>query len=615
MLSLFNRLLWSWRCPVFAFLALLPVTCWSLALQPSAVIGDAQFLGAEQAFHFRLDQVGDGKLQLRGQIADGYYLYRDRIEAVSLDDGKSVALDKPEGERKDDPNFGVVRIYRHEVLLTLIAPVNGDIELTWQGCADAGLCYAPHSQRIQLPAAADGGNAQAHTFDSQSLAQAAWSGGSDIQISDFLQRSSLLVLLPLFLLMGMGMAFSPCVLPMVPIISSIVVGANASRRRSLMLSLAFVLPMALVYAAMGVAAAYLGRGLQALLQRPEVMLAFALVFALLALAMFGFYSLQLPASLRTRLERHSPRGGSLTGSASMGVLSALLVGPCMTAPLAGVLLFISQTGKMLDGGLLLLSLGLGMGVPLMIVGTLSRQLLPRPGAWMEWIKNAFGFGLLAMAVWTAQRGLPPAVGLALWVFWLANLTVALYVGAQGLPARLRIPVHAVAAVLGCWGVLATIGLAAGQPDAFHPLKEILSARRAVAPAQAGPTLAVSTLSALRQQLTVTAGRGQATIVDFSADWCTACQTLEHQVLTDASVIDALRGIQRIEVDVTTTGTAQQELMQAYGVIGPPTFLFFDASGKEQRDLRLVGEFNAAQLGRRLQRLAQHGLSADYQELP
>lgn len=615
MLSLFYRLSRSWGCHVFVFVALLPVTSWSLDFKPSAVTGATPFLGAEQAFRFRLDQGGDGKLQLRGQIADGYYLYRDRIDAVSLVDGKSIALDKPEGERKDDPNFGAVQIYRHEVLLTLTASANGDIELTWQGCADAGLCYAPHTQRIHVPAPADGGTAASNTFDSQSLAQAAWSGGSDIQISDFLQRSSLLVLLPLFLLMGMGMAFSPCVLPMVPILSSIVVGANASRTRSLMLSLAFVLPMALVYAAMGVAAAYLGTGLQAPLQRPEVMLAFALVFALLALAMFGFYTLQLPASVRTRLERHSPRGGSLTGSASMGVLSALLVGPCMTAPLAGVLLFISQTGKMLNGGLLLLSLGLGMGVPLMIVGTLSRQLLPKPGAWMEWIKNAFGFGLLAMAVWMAQRGLPPAAGLALWVFWLANLAVALYVGGQGLPARLRIPVLAAAAVLGCWGVFAAIGLAAGQPDPVHPLQKMFQARRAPAQAHAGQTLAVSTLPTLRQQLTAAVGRGEATIVDFSADWCTSCKTLEHQVLTDASVVDALRGIQRIEADVTIAGPAQQALMQAYDVIGPPTFLFFDASGKERRDLRLVGEFNAAQLRRQLQRLAQHGHSADKKESP
>ncbi|HEY0885111.1 MAG TPA: protein-disulfide reductase DsbD, partial [Ramlibacter sp.] len=386
------------------------------------------------------------------------------------------------------------------------------------------------------------------------------------------------------------------VLPMVPIVSSMVAGSRAGPRRAFVLTLAFVLPMALVYAGLGVAAALAGAGLQALLQNQWAILAFAGVFVALALPMFGFYELQLPAAVRDRLSRAAPQGGSVVGAAGMGTLSALLVSPCMTAPLAGTLLYIAQSGNVVQGGVLLLAMGLGMGVPLLVIGTLGARFLPRPGAWMDRVKAGFGFVLLAMAVWLAARVLPPPATLLLWGAWLGTLAMALWQPAAHGSAGGRLALRSAAMLLGLWGGAMVVGAAAGGADPLRPLGLLV---RGPAQAQAEAAAAIfETISdprVLKARLDAARAAGQPALVEFSAEWCTSCKTIEREVFGDPRVREALGGVVLLRADVTASDAAQRALMREHQVMGPPTVMLFDAQGRERRAQRLVGEFPASEL--------------------
>ena len=585
----------------------------AFALGQGAAHAETAFLTAEEAFVLTVNESAGSadQVALNWAIAPGYYLYRDRIDVTSQPPGALVQLDRPPGEQKNDPNFGVMEVYHDAVTVQMNPGTARDLTVTWQGCADAGLCYPSQTRKISLGGSA--GNASALASPISTVAAGADASpkvplleaamGNDSAVQQLLTTRSLARTLPIFFLLGIALAFTPCVLPMVPIVSSIVVGSQAGPQRSFALSLAFVLPMALTYAALGIAAALAGANLQAWMQNRWALFTFGGVFVVLALGMFGFFELQLPAFLRNRLDRVSRarQGGTLSGAAGMGALSALLVGPCMTAPLAGALLYIAQSGNVVQGGLLLLSLGLGMGVPLLVVAALGTRCLPRPGPWMMRIKGVFGFLLLGTAIWMVQRVVAPSVALALWGALCLSVALTLFqmLRADGVADAGRtepgLLVRSLALVVGLWGAAMVFGAAAGSADPWRPLASMASQDKDTASASDTSFQTVRSPQELQARLDEALAAGQPVLVDFYADWCVSCKTIEPEVFGNAKVQRALAGVMRLRADITEGNAAQQELMRKHQIIGPPTVMLFDPQGRERRDARLVGEFTVGDL--------------------
>jgi thiol:disulfide interchange protein DsbD len=604
-----------WRFPRFRRFLRIGVSSLFLALVFAHVGAQAQekFLPVDKAFALtvqRADAAG-APVQLSWKIAEGYYLYRDRLSVTALPSDTPVDFERPAGEKKEDPNFGTMEVYHHALVIPAIQPRTSadSITVTWQGCAEAGLCYPPQSQTIALaPAAADPPHADTPP-GAQAAAVSAFTAGNDSDILGLLQHKSLAWTLPLFFALGIALAFTPCVLPMVPIMSSIVVGAQASPRRAAALTLAFILAMAATYAALGVAAAMAGANLQALLQTPWTLFTFSAIFVVLAFSMFGFFTLQLPAALRERLDSASRarRGGSLPGVAGMGVLSALLVGPCMTAPLAGTLLYIAQTGNAVQGGLLLFSLGLGMGVPLFVAGAVGSRYLPKPGPWMDRVKGTFGFLLLGTAIWMVERVVSAPFALALWGALVIVMAVTFYQLAAPeagvrphVRSRGRLLLCSAALVSGLWGGAMILGAARGAADPWQPLSVVDRAEtvRTGSPLGGEPASRFSAINSseeLRQRVEEARAMGKPVLVDFYADWCVSCKSIEKEVFGDPQVQRLLAGVVLLRADVTANTPAQRALMHEHQIIGPPTVMLFDAGGQERRAARLVGEFSVPDL--------------------
>ncbi|HHO8917585.1 protein-disulfide reductase DsbD [Pseudomonas aeruginosa] len=540
-------------------------------------------LPVEKAFRFTWERLDDGQVQLRWQIAPGYYLYQKRLRFDGLDPALQPQL--PPGESHSDEFFGESQVYRQSLELTLPAAAAGQLRLGWQGCADAGLCYPPQSQALDLggtgPAAAVAGTS-GEVAEDQGLA------GS-------LQAGNLAWSLLLFFGLGLLLAFAPCSLPMLPILAGLVVGSGAGPRRGLLLAGSYVLSMALVYAGLGVVAALLGGNLQAWLQQPWLLGSFAALFVFLALPMFGFFELQLPAALRDRLDGLSRgrKGGSLAGAAALGALSGLLVGPCMTAPLAGALLYIAQTGNALHGGLVLFSLGLGIGMPLLLLVTVGSRFLPKPGPWMNLVKGVFGFLFLGTA-WILLR---PLLGEALWIgLGGALLLVLAYAAlhtARGL-ARHAVLFGAAGCIFGLWGAAMLLGAAAGADDPWRPLQVYAAANRGATPTASAHEafLTVSQPAELDRQLAAAKAEGQWVLLDYYADWCVSCRIMEKQVFAKPDVLAALQGVRLLRLDVTADNAASRELLRRYQVPGPPSLIWIGPEGEERRARRLTGEVDA-----------------------
>ena len=583
------------------------VLLWGVAWPAHAA---EEFLQPEQAFRLSATKSDAGGLQLTWSIAPGYYLYRDRMAVTASPSGSPMETERPPGVRKDDPNFGVMEVYHDAVTVKVAHAGAPALDVTWQGCADAGLCYPPQTETIQVASlssvVATAAPADLSARPQEPGATSLWNSvsGSDTQITQWLGERSLGWTLPLFFLLGIALAFTPCVLPMLPIVSGIVVGSQAPPRRAFALSMAFVLPMAATYSALGVAAALAGANLQAMLQNRWTVLVLGGVYIVLALGMFGVFTLQLPARLRDRLDGASRglRGGSLPGAAAMGVLSALLVGPCMTAPLAGALLYIAQSGNVVQGALLLAALGLGMGAPLVIAGTLGSRFLPKPGPWMDRVKGALGFLLLGTAVWMFERVVPEPAALLMWGALLLAVAVTLVhaasrsassVAASGSP--LRLATRTLAVLAGLWGSAMVLGAAGGAGDPWRPLTFATASAKGIEQATAGLRFeAIASEPELQARLAAAQAAGQPTLVDFYADWCVSCKAIEKEVFGDPRVQRSLAGVLLLRADVTANDARQRELMRTHQVIGPPTVMLFDGAGRERRDARLVGEFTVEQ---------------------
>ncbi len=594
------------------------VLLWLSLLAP-ALSAETTFLKPEQAFKLRLDEVRGSTATLHWSIAPGYYLYRDRLTVSALPGETVGEVVRPAGKRKSDPNFGEVEVYHDSVRVQVDASGASALQVGWQGCAEEGLCYPPQQQTLAVkltgvnaarppatgPTTGPVTGVDAAAPRAPAASPAFW---SDSGISKLLRERTLLWTLPLSFVLGIALAFTPCVLPMLPIVSGMVVGSQASPRRAFVLALAFVLPMAMVYALLGLLAALAGASLQAWMQNPWTLGAFAAIFVLLAFAMFGFYELQLPAFLRDRLAGSRARGGSVPGAAAMGAISAVLVGPCMTAPLAGTLLYIAQSGQVLQGALLLLTLGLGMGLPLVVVSTFGARWLPGPGPWMDRLKAGFGFLMLATALWMLQRILPESLMLLLWGGLLTAAAFSLWhLSAPAGPARAgsaaRVLVRSGAAVAALWGAAMVLGAASGAGDPTRPLGAATGQPR---PAVAAHFEIFTDPALIEARLERARAQGQPALVEFSAEWCTSCKTIEKQVFSDPAVVLALDGIVLLRADVTASDAPQREWMRRHQVMGPPTVMLFDIQGIERRAERLVGEFPAAELLRRTAVAAKGG---------
>ena len=536
----------------------------------------AEFLPVDQAFTLTSDRLESGETRLHWRIAEGYYLYKQRVGFAGLSAENQPVL--PEGEAHSDEFFGEQQVYRNSLEVLIPAAANGTVRLGWQGCADAGLCYPPQSRLLEI----------GDTRVEQNGQQA-----EDQTLASSLAQRSLGWSLLIFFGLGLLLAFAPCSLPMLPILAGVVVGGGASPRRGLALAGSYVLSMALVYAGLGVVAALLGGNLQALLQQPWLLGSFAALFVLLALPMFGFFELQLPAALRDRLENASrrTRGGSLLGAGVLGALSGLMVGPCMTAPLAGALLYIAQSGNALHGGLVLFVMGLGIGLPLMLLVTVGNRFLPKPGAWMDVLKGVFGFMFLGTALLMAR----PLLDESLWVAGWGALLLIAACSALALTQRMNSTTRFFAPaglIFGLWSVLLLVGAAGGADDPWQPLK-VYSANRVEQRATTDEAfVTLSDPRALQTELEAAKASGRWVLIDYYADWCVSCKIMEKQVFAKPEVLNALQGVHLLRLDVTADSPASRELLQRYKVPGPPSLLWIGPDGNERRDRRITGQVDA-----------------------
>ena len=536
----------------------------------------AEFLPVDQAFTLTSDRLESGETRLHWRIAQGYYLYKQRISVAGLSADHQPVL--PEGEAHSDEFFGEQQVYRNSLEVLIPASASGTVKLGWQGCADAGLCYPPQSRLLDISGAEVKQNAQ--QAEDQTLASA-------------LEQRSLGWSLLIFFGLGLLLAFAPCSLPMLPILAGVVVGGGASPRRGLVLAGSYVLSMALVYAGLGVVAALLGGNLQALLQQPWLLGSFAALFVVLALPMFGFFELQLPAALRDRLQSasHGTRGGSVWGASTLGAMSGLMVGPCMTAPLAGALLYIAQSGNALHGGLVLFVMGLGIGLPLMLLVTVGNRFLPKPGAWMGALKGVFGFMFLGTALLMAR----PLLDESLWVAGWGVLLLIAACSALALTQRMKSATRVFAPtglILGLWSILLLVGAAGGADDPWQPLK-VYSAGRVEANSTPKETfITITEPSALQTELETAKASGRWVLIDYYADWCVSCKVMEKQVFAKPDVLNALQDVRLLRLDVTADSPASRELLQRYQVPGPPSLLWIAPDGSERRDRRITGQVDA-----------------------
>lgn len=551
----------------------------------------SDFLPVERAFAFDQTRLADGQVRLHWRISPGYYLYRDRLRI----EGAPSAPKLPQGEEHSDAFFGNSTIYRDDLEIVLSPGSANSLQVNWQGCADAGLCYPPQHQTVALQA---GVSSMPVTSDSEVAA--------DQGFAAQLEHSGLAYGLALFFSLGLLLAFTPCSLPMLPILASVVVGSGARTWRSALLAGSFVLSMALVYAAMGTLAAALGTNLQAWLQQPWLIGSFAALFVILALPMFGFFELQLPSALRQRLDAagQQRKGGSLGGAAALGVLSGLLVGPCMTAPLAGALLYIAQSGDLLLGASVLFALGLGMGLPLILVVLFGQRWLPRPGAWMDAVKGLFGFLLLASAWLLLRPLLDSMIWLGLGGALLLTFGWAALETARNLPRR-RTAAGAAGVTAILWGAAMLLGAAGGADDPLQPLK-VYGAVRASATTPSNGFVTLRTPAELDAQLQEAKAQQQWVVLDYSADWCVSCKVIERQVFEQPDVQQALKGARLLRLDITADGPDSRALLRHYRVPGPPSILWIGPDGSERRGQRITGEISRVDFLERWQRTRSNG---------
>jgi len=561
-------------------------------------------LPAEQAFRFFAALNESGTIKVTWEMAPGYYLYRDKIQ-LELSNSTGSRLGDyalPRGTAIHDEAFGQVEIFHEQLSFELpvirTQPTAQTLTLlaNFQGCADRGVCYPPMSQKIDLALPAGPINEAAVPALSE-----------QDQIVTALKQDSLTMTLLSFFGFGLLLSLTPCIFPMIPILSGIIVGHgnHITTTRAFLLSLSYVIASALTYTVFGVLAALFGGNLQATFQQPWIIGLFSSIFVILSLSMFGFYELEIPNWLKTKLHNSSirHRDGSLWGAAMMGALSSLIVGPCVAAPLAGALIYIGQTGDTLLGGSALFAMGLGMGVPLLLLGASAGKLLPKAGTWLYATKAVFGVIMLAMAVWMLSRILPAAIIILLWAMLL--ILPAIYLKAiDPLPEQCS-GWHKLWKGIGlmmlAYGLLLLIGFSMGNNNPLKPLQG-LGVNNAQAAEQGLVFKRVASLAALETEIQQASANHQAVMLDFYADWCISCKEMAAYTFTDPKVKQALAGVVLLQADVTNNNADDQTLLTTFKLIGPPAILFFGTDGKESTAQRVIGYQDAESFIKTLQRV-------------
>ncbi|WP_368649228.1 protein-disulfide reductase DsbD [Castellaniella ginsengisoli] len=574
---------------------------------------EQELLPPEAAFQVVVSVQNRDTLVATLTAAQGYYLYRDRIafHIENSQDATIAEVSLPQGKLKDDPTFGPVEVYYNSIAAVITlnrpasdAPESVRLRASFQGCNDpTGVCYPPMEQTLTIPLADSAALAastqpaveQQSNDGSTASSQAAKKPVSDTSlVRELFAQGNTWALLAAFFGFGLVLAFTPCMLPMIPILSGMIIGQGGelSRRHAFGLSLVYVLAMAVTYALAGVAAGLAGTMLAAYLQNPWVLGSFAAVFVLLALSMFGFYQLQMPASIQTRLAGAANRrgGGKVVSVFLMGVLSAIIVGPCVAAPLAGALLYIGQTEDVVLGGLALFTMAIGMGVPLLVFGTTAGALLPKAGPWMKSVQHFFGVTMLAVAIYLISPVVPAVVHMILWA-------VLLIISAMYLKALDPLPVSSPGAVRfgkGVGIIALTLGLAifvgalSGSRDILQPLSAFAGPSLSIDQEGSDGTLQfqkITSLADLDAQLQ--AANGRYVMLDFWADWCVSCKEMELFTFTDSKVRARLKDVILLKADVTANNAADQALLKRFGLFGPPGIIFFDKQS-EEIDLQVVG---------------------------
>jgi thiol:disulfide interchange protein DsbD len=575
-----------------------------------------EFLDPEQAFKVSAELTLNRSIAVNWQIAKGYKLYRERVKVnVESGDAKLKEPALPAGITVVDPSTNEKVVIYHDHL-TIDVPIEKasapfKVNVEYQGCAEDGLCYPPMNRVFKVdpakpgvlvaeaaPAAGGSAGLQVSSSPAPATASAQAStndkkGGDDLSLAkSTLEGGSLWKISLAFLVFGLLLSFTPCVLPMVPILSSIIVGEGAvTRSKSFLMAVAYCLGMALVYTSLGVAAGLAGEGLAGALQKPWVLVTFGVLLVLLSLSMFDVYQLQIPASLQTRLNKTTGnlKGGRFAGVFFMGAISALIVGPCVAAPLAGTLVYISQTKDVLIGGLALFSMAMGMSVPLLLIGLSAGSLLPKAGAWMIGVKYVFGLLLIGVAIWMVSPVLPPKAIMAGWGGWA--ILCAVFAGLfKGPTEKVTIAgkfTKALGLLLFVIGVLELVGAASGGTDPLEPLSGLHSSSGTQA--SEGKKLEFKRIRSIDElDHELKASGGKPVMLDFYADWCTACKEMEKFTFSDPKVKAGLAGFTLLQVDVTGNTEDDTALMKRFGLFGPPGIIFFDKSGKEIPDNRVVG---------------------------
>ncbi|MGH6714428.1 MAG: protein-disulfide reductase DsbD, partial [Bradyrhizobium sp.] len=560
-----------------------------LVAQAIAPVSAATPVPADQAFQLRAQLDAEEGIELTWSIAPGYYLYRDKI-VVTLD-GQRIRIATEKGEPKDDPNFGMTEVYHGSATATVPAellPEKGRIIVSYQGCGENTICYPPIAKTVDLVTlliaeAPDGNEAVNSPGSGGNPADISIWGPSPADAADTevsMLGGSLLTTVLAFLGFGLLLSFTPCVFPMIPILSGVLARSDGrlSLTRSFVLSASYVVAMAAAYGTLGIFVAWSGENLQTALQTPLAVLAMSALFLALALSMFGLYELQLPQSWTARLATAAGNKGSVGGAALLGFGSALIVGPCVTPPLAAALVFVAQTGEVVRGSLALFALGLGMGLPLIAFGVLGARVLPRSGPWLTRVKHVFGFVFVGLAIWMASRVLPVPLTATAWGAMF--IAVGLYLD---VPALFEEPrwrsasvARAGAGVLALfYGCVLLIGAALSD---YGPLQPLISIGMVASSTEAGSTegfQVVSNEAELDKAIDLGRRQGRGIMVDFSADWCTECRLMERNIFAKDEVRQQLRGMLLIRADLTHYDQLSKSLMQRFAVVGPPTVVFLN----------------------------------------
>jgi len=560
---------------------------------------DDEFLKVDQAFSFNFDQQSN-KLHINFAISEGYYLYRHQFKFTAKNAVLST-VDLPKGIDHEDEFFGIQQIYTEQLSFTINveqASENASVTIRYQGCAEKGLCYPPTKQVIALESLTSTNVSAALSAltpenNNASVTEQKASSSEQHQLADMLKQDSLLLTLIAFFAGGLLLSFTPCVFPMYPILTGIIVGQGKSltTKKAFTLSFFYVQGMAVTYTLLGIVVALAGAQFQAVFQHPFILIALSVLFVFLALSMFGVFNLALPASWQNKLNSisNNQKGGSITGVIMMGVISGLVASPCTTAPLTGALLYISQTGDVVLGASALYALSLGMGLPLLILGSSGGKLLPKAGAWMNVIKNIFGLLLLAVPIFLLERFIPEIASQALWA--LLVLSAASYFYVENINSSSR----------GFWfgarSLLIFLMLFVGAKMAYQLVipKHNIPTKELKTSLEAHQFVKIETLADLQIAITQANSQGKTVMLDLYADWCIACKEFEKYTFSDKSVQKALANSMLLQIDLTDTGAKQNiALMEHFSVFGLPSILFFNLEGKELSQQRVTGFMGAGE---------------------